>query len=49
MVRTKISRSTKKYITSSDIHIVDNCFLHKKAAYKKFYKCFNKQGLIIFF
>jgi hypothetical protein len=48
-VRTKISCSTKKYITSSDIHIVDNCSLHKKIAYKKVYNCFNKQGLIILF
>jgi hypothetical protein len=29
MVRTKISRLTKKYITSLNIQIVDNCFLKK--------------------
>jgi hypothetical protein len=31
---TKISRSTKKYITPSDLHIVGNYFLHKKTTYK---------------
>jgi hypothetical protein len=33
-VCTKVSRSTKKYITSMNIHIVDNCFLQKEATYK---------------
>jgi hypothetical protein len=35
-VCTKISRSIKKYITSSDIYIyiVDNCFLHKRTTHK---------------
>jgi hypothetical protein len=28
-------------------YIVDNCFLHKRTTYKKFYKCFNIQSLII--
>jgi hypothetical protein len=33
-IRTKTSCSTKKYITSSNIYIVDNCFLHKRTTYK---------------
>jgi hypothetical protein len=34
IVRTKVSRSTKKYITSLNIHIVNNCFLYRETAYK---------------
>jgi hypothetical protein len=34
MVRMKVSRSTKKYIPSMNIHIVDNCFLQKETTYK---------------
>jgi hypothetical protein len=33
-VRMKVLRSTNKYITSLNIHIVDNCFLQKKTTYK---------------
>jgi hypothetical protein len=33
-VCTKISHVTKKYITSLNIHIVDNCFLQKEVAYR---------------
>jgi hypothetical protein len=47
-VRTKISRLTKKYITSLNIQIVHNCFLQKEAAYKNS-KSLNRQALVIFF
>jgi hypothetical protein len=35
-VRTKISRLTKKYITSLNIQINDKCFLQKQSCIPKF-------------
>jgi hypothetical protein len=34
-VRKKISRLTKKYITSLNIQIVDKCFLQKKTCIQR--------------